>query len=82
MIWRRRQAASWSPTACIPMNVLRMAKAMNGSMKRVLLVGCEPDFLGGDEGYMGLSEAVEAAVDAAVDKIEAIVNRILDGKEF
>ncbi len=67
------------PHAMNPMNVLRMAKAMNGSMKRVLLVGCEPEFLGGDEGYMGLSEAVESAVDAAVDKIEAIVNRILDG---
>ena len=65
-----------------PMNVLRMAKAMNGSMKRVLLVGCEPETLGGDEGYMGLSEAVESAVDTAVDKIEAIVNCILDGKGF
>src|SRR5579864_6126066 len=25
-----------------PMNVLRMAKAMNGGMKKILLVGCEP----------------------------------------
>jgi hydrogenase maturation protease len=70
------------PHAMNPINVLRMAKAMNGSLKRVLLVGCEPETLGGDEGYMGLSEVVESAVDAAVDKIEAIVNRILDGKEF
>ena len=70
------------PHAMNPMNVLQMAKAMNGSMKRVLLVGCEPETLGGDEGYMGLSEVVESAVDEAVDKIEAIVNRILDGKQF
>jgi hydrogenase maturation protease len=70
------------PHSMNPMNVLRMAKIMNGSMKRVLLVGCEPETLGGDEGYMGLSEAVESAVDTAVDKIEAIVNRILDGKGF
>lgn len=70
------------PHAMNPMNVLHMAKAMNGSMKRVLLVGCEPETLGGDEGYMGLSEAVESAVDTAVDKIEAIVNCILDGKGF
>lgn len=68
------------PHAMNPMNVLRMAKAMNGPMKRVLLVGCEPETLGGDEGYMGLSEVVESAVDEAVDKIEAIVNRIVDGK--
>ena len=70
------------PHAMNPMNVLRMARAMNGSLKRVLLVGCEPETLGGDEGYMGLSEVVESAVDAAVDKIEAIVNRILDGTQF
>jgi hydrogenase maturation protease len=67
------------PHAMNPMNVLQMAKAMNGSIKRVLLVGCEPQDLGGDEGHLGLSEAVEAAVDAAVDKIEALVNRILGG---
>jgi hydrogenase maturation protease len=68
------------PHAMNPVNVLQMAKAMNGSLKRVLLVGCEPMDLGGDVGHLGLSEAVEAAVDAAVDKIEGIVNRILDGK--
>jgi len=70
------------PHAMNPMNVLRLARAMNGSLKRVLLVGCEPETLGGDEGYMGLSEVVESAVDAAVDKIEVIVNRILDGTGF
>jgi hydrogenase maturation protease len=65
-----------------PVNVLRMAKAMNGSMKRVLLVGCEPLNLGGDEGYMGLSEVVEAALDDAVKTIELVVNRILDGRKL
>ena len=68
------------PHAMNPMNVLRMAKAMNGATKRVLLVGCEPLDLGGDEGHMGLSEVVEAALDDAVSKIEAVVSRILDGR--
>lgn len=66
------------PHAMNPMNVLRMAKAMNGSLLRILLVGCEPHYLGGDEGHMGLSPAVEAAIDRAVTEIELIVNRILD----
>jgi len=66
------------PHAMNPMNVLRMAKAMNGSLRRILLVGCEPHHLGGDEGHMGLSPAVEAAIDRAVTEIETIVNRILD----
>ena len=67
------------PHAMNPINVLRMANAMNGSLHRVLLVGCEPHNLGGDEGYMGLSPAVEAAIDRAVTENEHIVNRIMDG---
>ena len=45
-----------------PVNVLRMATAMKAPLKRVLLVGCEPATFGGEEGQMGLSPAVEAAV--------------------
>jgi Ni,Fe-hydrogenase maturation factor len=63
-----------------PMNVLRMAKAMNGATNQILLVGCEPFDLGGEEGHMGLSEVVEAAVNDAVNKIEIVVNGILDGR--
>jgi hydrogenase maturation protease len=62
-----------------PMNVIRMAKAMNAPLKRFLVVGCEPEALGGDEGQMGLSGTVEAALDEAVRVIENLVQRILDG---
>ena len=62
-----------------PMNVLRMANAMNIEIKNVLLVGCEPETLGGAEGQMGLSAPVEAAVDEAVKLVESLVNRILNG---
>ncbi len=65
------------PHAMNPINVLRMAKAMSGAMDRVLLVGCEPLNLGGEEGHMGLSAVVETAVDDAVSKIEDLVNQIL-----
>jgi hydrogenase maturation protease len=65
-----------------PMNVLRMARAMNIEIKNVLLVGCEPETLGGAEGQMGLSAAVESAVDHAVKLAESIVNRILNGDRF
>jgi hydrogenase maturation protease len=63
-----------------PLNVLRMAKAMNGSLGRVFLVGCEPATLGGEEGHMGLSQSVEVAVDEAVRATEALVRKILDGE--
>jgi hydrogenase maturation protease len=63
-----------------PLSVLRMARAMNIEVKNILLVGCEPETLGGDEGQMGLSEPVEAAVDEAVKLVESLVNRILNGE--
>lgn len=62
-----------------PMKVIRLARAMNAPIKRMLLVGCEPETLGGEEGAMGLSASVEAAVDVAVQQISSLVNRILDG---
>jgi hydrogenase maturation protease len=68
------------PHSMNPMNVLRMASAMHGPLKRVLLVGCEPATLGGDEGHMGLSQPVEAAVEEAVRATESLVRRILDGE--
>lgn len=62
-----------------PLNVLRMARAMNIQLKNILLVGCEPETLGGDEGQMGLSSTVEVAVDEAVKLVESLVSRILNG---
>jgi hydrogenase maturation protease len=70
------------PHSMNPMNVLRMAKAMNGSLNQVLLIGCEPATLGGDEGRMGLSEPVEQAIEKAVNATEALVKRILDGESI
>jgi len=68
------------PHSMHPVNVLRMARSMHGPLKRVLLVGCEPATLGGDEGYMGLSGPVEAAVAEAVNATEALVKRILESE--
>jgi hydrogenase maturation protease len=61
-----------------PVSVLRMARAMNIEVKSVLLVGCEPETLGGDEGQMGLSARVEAAVEDAVKLVQSLVEKILD----
>jgi hydrogenase maturation protease len=61
-----------------PVSVLRMARAMNIKVKKVLLVGCEPGTLSGDEGQMGLSAPVEAAVEEAIKLIESLVHKILD----
>lgn len=72
--------ASLDAHAMNPMNVLRMAKSMGGPLKRILLVGCEPATLGPEEGHIGLSEAVSAAVDKAADLTESLVTRVLEGE--
>jgi hydrogenase maturation protease len=61
-----------------PAKVLRMAAALGGKPRRVLVVGCEPATLGSDDDpAMGLSPPVEAAVDEAIRLIHSLVERLL-----
>jgi hydrogenase maturation protease len=61
-----------------PMHVLRLVKALGGEIQKLLLVGCEPADLGPpEEGKLGLSEPVEAAVDKAVEVVEKLVAEIM-----
>jgi hydrogenase maturation protease len=68
------------PHGMNPMNVLRMAKAMKTPLEHILLIGCEPAYLGGDDGHMGLSEPVETAVIEAMKIAQSLVKQILDGR--
>ena len=63
-----------------PVNVLRLAKTLGGPLKKILLVGCEPESLGGDEGRMGLSDTVAASIDKAARMVESLVEKILAGQ--
>ncbi|CAN7561861.1 hydrogenase maturation protease [Caballeronia sp. LjRoot29] len=65
-----------SPHDLDPAKVLQAVQAMGGEAGRIVLIGCEPESLGtedGQEGRMGLSEPVAAAVDEAVDAIETMI---------
>jgi hydrogenase maturation protease len=66
-----------SPHDLDPAKVLRLVAALGGACKRVLLVACEPLTFGGDEGVMGLSEPVAAAVDVAVKTVEDLVEELI-----
>jgi hydrogenase maturation protease len=76
---REAPQAAIEAHAMNPVSVLRSARAMNIEVKNILVVGCEPETLGGEEGQMGLSAAVEAAVDAALTLVESVLERILNG---
>lgn len=65
------------PHGMHPMKVLAMGKSMGGHFKRILLVGCEPAPLASEDGYMGLSAPVAAAVDEAVELVESLVAQIV-----
>jgi hydrogenase maturation protease len=66
-----------------PYKVLGYARALGAKPVPTLLVGCEPSPLGeaGESEYlemqMGLSEPVAAAVDEAVEMIDALLGRLL-----
>ena len=66
-----------SPHELDPAKVLRLASALGGSCPRVLLVACEPLTLGGQEGVMGLSEPVAAAVAVAAETVEELIDGMM-----
>jgi hydrogenase maturation protease len=62
-----------------PAQVLRLAKQMNVSMGKIWLVGCEPETFGPEnEGQMGLSSSVNAAVEGAVTLIESLIESMIE----
>jgi hydrogenase maturation protease len=58
-----------------PLRVLRLIQAMGGKLPHIWLVGCEPKTFGPEEGQMGLSDPVAAALPEAV----ALVHGLLKG---
>ncbi len=58
-----------------PVSVIQLAKTLGPISSRIFLVACEPATLGGEEGYMGLSEPVSAAVPGAIQLIDDLINK-------
>ena len=61
-----------------PVQVLRWAKSLGGSLPRLYVVGCEPGDLGSEDGAMGLSEPVKAALPGAIEMIESLVDKLFE----
>ncbi len=60
-----------------PVSVLEMVKSMGGTTGRLYLLGCEPSALESEEGALGLSERVQAAVPRAIQRIELLIDDLL-----
>ena len=59
-----------------PQSVLEMARAIGTLPAQLLVVACEPETLGGEDGRLGLSETADRAVDRALPVIESLIARI------
>jgi len=56
-----------------PMRVLAVAQSIGTKLKSVRIVGCEPSKLEHDDGYIGLSPQVGAAVNEAIRIVESLI---------
>lgn len=65
-----------SPHDLDPAKVLRFVAALGGGCRRIVLVVCEPASLGGEDGKIGLSAVVEAALEAAIAAVDLVVREL------
>jgi hydrogenase maturation protease len=61
------------PHGMDPVRVLRFAAALGKLPPRLRLVGCEPEFLGGEDGHLGLSGVVETSIERALVEIRLLL---------
>jgi len=59
-----------------PVAVLRLTQSLGGQIERLYLVACEPAVLETEDGRLGLSEPVQAAVSEAVRTVHRLVNKL------
>jgi hydrogenase maturation protease len=63
-----------------PVRVLEMVRYLGGQPKKLYVLGCEPGVLDSEDGHMGLSDRVAAAVEPAATMIERLIEDLLAGK--
>jgi hydrogenase maturation protease len=56
-----------------PVRVLQMVRRLGGQPKKLYVVGCEPGVLQSEDGRMGLSERLAAAVEPAANMIKKLI---------
>ena len=60
-----------------PVRVLQLIRSLGGQPGRLYLVGCEPAVLETEDGMMGLSQPVRAAVPKALEMIDTLISDLL-----
>ncbi len=60
-----------------PLTVLMLVRTLGGQSPPVYVVGCEPLTFGPEEGQMGLSAPVQAALEEAAQIVLSLVGKLL-----
>ncbi|MBV9782735.1 MAG: hydrogenase maturation protease [Acidisphaera sp.] len=60
-----------------PAAVLELVGRLGGACPRILVLACEPLSLGGEDGAMGLSPPVAAAIEPALAMLERLIATLL-----
>lgn len=60
-----------------PVRVLQLIRSLGGEPGRLYLVGCEPAVLELEDGAMGLSQPVQAAIPKALEMIDSLIRDLL-----
>jgi len=59
-----------------PVAVLRLVQSLGGQVATLYLVACEPAVLETEDGQIGLSEPVQAAVPEAIQMIRRLISKL------
>lgn len=71
------ESGGFSGHLMTPAAVFSLVRMLGGQPRRVLIVGCEPESFGPEnEGRMGLSEVVEAAIPGAIEMVVELAWRL------
>lgn len=57
-----------------PVRALQMVRSLGSQPKKLYVVGCEPGVLENEDGHIGLSERVSAAVEPAMNMIQKLID--------
>lgn len=60
-----------------PVRVLQLIRSLGGQPGRLYLVGCEPAVLEPEDGAMGLSQPVQAAIPKALEMVDSLLRDLL-----
>ena len=65
-----------------PQRALQIASSLGGQLGHLYVLGCEPGVLETEDGQLGLSERVEAAMPNAIEMLRTLLHELLSANHI